>query len=58
VLGQKVAELVNTEKEAGFYQAIWSAAAPSGIYFLHVEAIPVNGRSSHFTDVKKMILLK
>ena len=58
VLGQKVAELVNTEKEAGFYQAVWSAEAPSGLYFLHVEAIPLNGRYSRFNDVKKMILLK
>jgi beta-glucosidase len=58
VLGQKVAELVNSEKEAGFYQSIWSAEAPSGIYFLHVEAIPLNGRYSRFDDVKKMILLK
>jgi hypothetical protein len=58
VLGQKVAELVNTEKEAGFYQAVWSAEAPSGLYFLRVEAIPLNGRYSRFNDVKKMILLK
>jgi F5/8 type C domain. len=58
VLGQKVTELVNTEKEAGFYQAIWSAEVPSGLYFLHVEAIPLNGRYSRFHDVKKMILLR
>lgn len=58
VLGQKVAELVNTEKEAGAYQAVWSAAAPSGIYFLHLEAIPLNGRYARFNNVKKMILVR
>ena len=58
VLGQKVVELVNAEKEAGTYQAVWSPEAPSGLYFLHLEAIPLTGRFSRFSDVRKMILMK
>jgi len=52
ILGQKVTQLVNQNKEAGRYQVIWDAQnAPSGLYFVTFKA-----NSKVFT--KKMMLLK
>ncbi|MCX6145215.1 MAG: DUF3160 domain-containing protein [Ignavibacteriales bacterium] len=51
VLGQEVALLVNERKDAGYYQATWNAAVPSGIYFYRLQ-------SGEFVETKKMILLR
>jgi len=50
-LGQEVAVLVDGEKEAGFYQARWDAALPSGVYFYRLQA-------ADYLETKKMILLR
>jgi hypothetical protein len=51
-LGQKIREVVNEEKAAGFYSAeIVLAAYSSGTYFLLVQA-------GDFSQTKKMLLLK
>jgi hypothetical protein len=50
-LGQGVASLVNERKEAGYYQSIWNANVPSGIYFYRLQA-------GEFVETKKMILLR
>ena len=58
VLGQKVAELFNGNKQAGYYQVTWDAANnPSGIYLVKFSAESINGKNA-FTDVKKILLLK
>lgn len=52
VLGKRVTLLVNETKNAGMYEAVWSANnVTSGIYFYRIKA-------GTFTDTKKMILLK
>jgi photosystem II stability/assembly factor-like uncharacterized protein len=52
LLGEKVAELVNTFQKEGKYEVDWNASSfASGIYFCRLEA-------SEFSAVKKLILLK
>jgi hypothetical protein len=52
VLGREVAALVNEEKDAGSYSAVWNAHnAASGVYFYRLTA-------GSFTDVKKLLLLR
>ncbi|MBE2226747.1 MAG: T9SS type A sorting domain-containing protein [Ignavibacteria bacterium] len=52
MLGEEVAELVQSELKPGSYMVRWDAAdKPSGIYFCKMEG---NG----FTDTKKMMLVK
>jgi hypothetical protein len=52
LLGQKVATLVNEQKQAGNHQVEWDASGfASGIYYYRI----VGGK---FQDVKKMILIK
>jgi hypothetical protein len=58
ILGQVVADLVNSEQAAGWNQVIWKAIAPSGLYFYRLEAVSVSDPGKRFVDVKKMILLK
>lgn len=50
-LGQEVAVLVDEEKEAGYYQARWDAALPSGVYFYRLQ-------TGDYLETKKMILLR
>ena len=51
-LGQKVAELVNTNLEAGRYNYQWDASSiASGIYIYEL-------RTDKFVSVNKMILMK
>ena len=58
LLGQRVAELVNEELNAGYGERIWNANAASGLYFYRLEAVSVSDPNRHFVDVKKMLLLK
>jgi len=52
ILGEKIAELINEELEAGYYEKQWNASNfASGIYFYRIT-------SSSFVDTKKLILLK
>ncbi len=52
ITGRKVADLVNTEVEAGKYEVYWNAGnKSSGIYFYRI-------KSTDFNEVKRMILLK
>ena len=53
VLGREVATLVNEEKPAGTYEAIFNASnLSSGVYFYRLET------SNGFSRTKKMILLR
>jgi subtilisin family serine protease len=58
ILGQKVATLMEGEKEAGFVETFWQANVASGLYIYRFEAISVNNSNKRFTDVKKMLLLR
>jgi hypothetical protein len=58
VYGQLVTSVVNAEREAGYYQANWTANVPSGTYFYRLSVEPVDGKGSAFQDVKKMVLVR
>jgi outer membrane protein assembly factor BamB len=52
ILGREVAVLVNEEKSAGTYRAIWDAnGMPSGVYFYLLTA-------GSFTETKKLVLMR
>jgi len=58
VLGQMVAELVNSEQASGYQSAVWNAKVASGMYFYRMEATDINNQNNRFVDIKKMLLLK
>jgi endoglucanase len=58
ILGQAVADLVNTEQAAGWNQVVWNANVASGLYFYRLEAVSMSDPNKRFVDVKKMILMK
>jgi hypothetical protein len=52
ISGRKVAEVMNTQLEAGYYSVNFNASVlPSGVYLYRITA-------GTFNDVKKMTLLK
>jgi hypothetical protein len=52
LLGQKVAMLINEQKDAGYHQVEWDASGfASGIYYYRIQA-------GEFVSVKKMVLLR
>lgn len=60
-IGQRVAELANGEKSAGYHTTVWRGASQrgtfaSGIYFYRLEATGTSGRI--FVQTRKMLLLK
>jgi hypothetical protein len=58
MVGQKVSLLVNENKPAGNYQAVWNAQnLPSGVYLIKITAQSSNSKTN-FTEVKKAILMK
>ena len=58
IYGEHVVTLVDGEREAGVYQARWTASVPSGTYFTRLSVEPLEGNGGAVRDVKKMILLK
>lgn len=63
ILGQKVAELMNDVKGAGFHNVVWNGRndaglqVATGVYVYRIVATPSNG-GAPFTSLKKMVLLK
>jgi hypothetical protein len=59
LLGQVVADLVGTVQEAGVRYIEWNAAGiPSGIYFCRLDATSVCDPAKHFSQTRKMVLIK
>ena len=58
VLGQMVAELVNTEQEAGSHNVQWRPTEASGIYFCRMDAVSMDKSAARFSDVKKMAYVR
>ncbi len=57
-IGEKIADLINANQNAGSYDINWDAGnITSGIYLYSLEVIPADG-SKIFRSVRKMILLK
>jgi len=58
ILGEKIKELVNEQKNIGFYEVNFNTnGLASGVYFYMIEAKSIDGKHE-FRDVKKMVLLK
>jgi uncharacterized protein (DUF362 family) len=59
-LGERVAEPVNAEREAGDHDVLFNASAlPSGIYFCRLQARPIEGgQTGSYVDTKKVLLVK
>jgi hypothetical protein len=52
LLGREVAVLVDEEKPAGVFTAVWNAVTvPSGVYFYTLKAGP-------FVQTRRMVLIK
>jgi hypothetical protein len=58
IIGQMVAQLVNSEQEAGYRFIVWNANVSTGIYFYRLEAVSSTHPDKKFKDVKKMLLMK
>ncbi|MGA9408112.1 MAG: T9SS type A sorting domain-containing protein, partial [Bacteroidota bacterium] len=58
ILGQVVAELVNGEQAAGWYELKWNANVSTGMYIYRLDAVNVKDPNNRFVQVKKMLLLK
>jgi len=53
--GKEVATLVNHLQQSGDHRITWNAEVPGGLYFYHIDA---RSRFSHYSDTKKMLLIK
>lgn len=58
VLGQQIADLVNTEQSAGWYETVWYANVSAGLYFYRMDAVSTTDPNKRFTQLKKMLFLK
>jgi len=57
VLGQEVAQILNSNMKAGYHKVNFDASSlMSGMYIYRIQAKGIDG--SNFTDVKKMLLVK
>jgi hypothetical protein len=57
VLGQEVAQILNSNMKAGYHKVNFDASnLMSGMYIYRIQAKGIDG--SNFTDVKKMLLVK
>jgi hypothetical protein len=58
ILGNKVEELLNEQKNAGYYEINFNASGlPSGVYFYTIKTNSIEA-NQHFTNTKKMMILK
>ncbi len=58
VLGRRIAILVDLEQEAKYYEVLWNANVPSGIYFYRINAVAVANRERVFQEIRRMVLVK
>ncbi|MDP2301352.1 MAG: YCF48-related protein [Ignavibacteria bacterium] len=58
LIGEKVAELVNTQQDAGYHQLNFNAGKlSSGVYFFTINAESISS-GQKYNDTKKMMLIK
>ncbi len=59
ILGQEVATLVNQHQIAGVYSTTFDASKfASGVYFYRLSAGSLTGQAGHYSETKKLLLLK
>jgi len=56
--GQLVEVLLDQQMQAGVYQMVWRANAPSGIYLCRLTAVPVESGAQPFVQTQKMVLMR
>lgn len=57
-LGQKIRDLENTSKNAGYHELVFDGRdLPSGVFYYSIDAIAING-SRQFKQVRKLLLVK
>jgi hypothetical protein len=58
ITGERISQLVNEEKSAGYYSVVFgSSKLSSGVYFYKITAVNKT-TGNNFSSIKKMILLK
>lgn len=58
VIGQTVSEWIYPEQNQGNYSITWTPYLASGIYFYKLEAVSLEHASEHYSQTRKMLLLK
>ena len=58
VLGQRVAELVNNDVEAGSHSVEWHPSAASGVYLCRMDAVALDRSGATFSSVRKMAYIR
>jgi hypothetical protein len=64
ILGQEVRTLVDETQNASFHRVQWNGRdnygmqVSTGVYFFRINAVPLDGKTHAFTQVKKMLLMK
>lgn len=58
VLGEEVAELVNTVQTAGMHEVSWKMETASGLYFYRLNAFSLSPQGGRIDQVRKMLKLK
>ena len=57
-IGQRVAALLDDEREGGYYEIEWKASVASGVYMYRIEARSDADPASTFVEVKRMALIR
>jgi hypothetical protein len=58
VLGQLITEVLNQEMNPGYYEKVWNASVPSGVYFYRIEATSATDPQHRFMQLRKMVVLR
>ncbi|MFI5252645.1 MAG: hypothetical protein ACHQQQ_09480 [Bacteroidota bacterium] len=59
MLGQVVASLVEGVKPVGYQSELWNpSVVASSVYFYRLDATSVSDPTKHFSQTRKMILIK
>lgn len=57
-IGQRIATLIDGEREPGYHKVEWRANVASGIYIYRIEAMGSDNPNNTFVQVKKMVLMR
>jgi hypothetical protein len=58
LLGQRVAEIINSELGTGYHAVRWNAGAASGVYFCRMEAVPSGTPGGAFQQTMKLMVIR
>jgi hypothetical protein len=58
LIGQQVAEILNSQIDAGYHSRVWNARLSSGVYFCRMEAQADDLWNQRFQQTMKIILLR